>query len=77
MCMQNTEIIEITQEFKYFLALLLLPLMQEYFDPIIIILTLMIFKTKIKLGYYNVFFLFIYFATFLSIANIYYLNLLH
>ncbi len=63
--------------FFFIISLFLWPLMQEYFDPIIIILTLMIFKTKIKLGYYNVFFLFIYFATFLSIANVYYLNLLH
>ncbi len=63
--------------FFFIISLFLWPLMQEYFDPIIVILTLMIFKTKMKLTYNNVFFLFFYFAIFLTIANIYYSNLLH
>ena len=63
--------------FFFIISLFLWPLMQEYFDPIIIILSLMIFKTKMKLDYYNVFFLFFYFAVFLTIANIYYSNLIH
>ena len=63
--------------FFFIISLFLWPLMQEYFDPIIVILSLMVFKTKMKLTYYNVFFLFFYFAIFLSVANIYYSNLLH
>jgi len=62
--------------FFFIISLFLWPLMQEYFDPIIIILCLMIFKTKMKLDYYNIYFLFFYFAVFLTIANIYYSNII-
>jgi len=62
--------------FFFIISLFLWPLMQEYFDPIIIILCLMIFKTKMKLNYYNIYFLFFYFAVFLTIANIYYSNII-
>ncbi len=60
--------------FFYTMSLFLWPLLQEYFDPIIMILCLLIFKTKIAFNYNNVFFLFLYFSIFLTIANIYYLN---
>jgi hypothetical protein len=59
--------------FFFLLSILLWPLMQEYFDPILVILTLMTFKTKIKLNYYNTFFVSLYFFIFLVGANIYYL----
>jgi len=62
--------------FFFIISLFLWPLMQEYFDPIIIILCLMIFKTKMKLDYYNIYFLFFYFAVFLTIANVYYSNII-
>ena len=62
--------------FFFVISLFLWPLMQEYFDPIIIILCLMIFKTKMKLDYYNIYFLFFYFAVFLTIANVYYSNII-
>tara|TARA_X000000368_G_scaffold335850_1_gene273401 strand:- start:1744 stop:2265 length:522 start_codon:yes stop_codon:yes gene_type:complete len=62
--------------FFFIISLLLWPLMQEYFDPIIVILCLMIFKTRMKLDYYNIYFLFLYYGIFLSIANIYYKNLI-
>ncbi len=58
--------------FFFVISLFLWPLMQEYFDPIIVILCLMIFKTKMKLDYYNIYFLIFYFAIFLAIANVYY-----
>jgi len=61
--------------FFYIMSLFLWPLMQEYFDPIIIILCLIIFKTKINFNHNNIFFLFLYFALFLTIANVYYLNM--
>ena len=65
----------IVLSFFFFLSLIIWPLMQEYFDPIIVLLVLMIFKTRIKINYLNLFFLIIYFSTFLTIANIYYSNL--
>ena len=57
-------------------SLIIWPLMQEYFDPIILILALMAFKTKIKLNFYNTFFVLFYFFSFLVVANIYYLKIL-
>jgi len=62
--------------FFFFFSILIWPLMQEYFDPIIVILAIMAFKTKIKLNYYNTLFVFFYFFIFLLIANIYYLKIL-
>jgi len=57
-------------------SLIIWPLMQEYFDPIILIIALMAFKTKIKLNFYNTFFVSFYFFIFLVVANIYYLKIL-
>ena len=56
----------------YFLSLLLWPLMQEYFDPIIILLGFMAFNSKIFINYKNVIFLVIYLSIFLASANFYY-----
>ena len=56
----------------YFLSLLLWPLMQEYFDPIIILLVFTIFSSKLFINYKNSIFLFIYLSIFLICANIYY-----
>ena len=76
-CLYVENLIDFTiLSFFFIISLLLWPLMQEYFDPIIVILCLMIFKTRIKLSYYNIYFLFLYYAAFLSIANIYYSNLI-
>ena len=58
--------------FYFILSLFIWPLMQEYFDPIIIILVLMIFKTKVRLNYLNSSLLVFYFVTLLIIAKIYY-----
>ena len=56
----------------YFLSLLLWPLMQETFDPIIILLAFTIFSSKLFINYKNSIFLFIYLSLFLISANIYY-----
>tara|TARA_Y100000590_G_scaffold467740_1_gene647711 strand:- start:7312 stop:8640 length:1329 start_codon:yes stop_codon:yes gene_type:complete len=56
----------------YFLSLLLWPLMQEYFDPIFLLLVFTIFSTKLFINYKNSLFLFIYLGIFLISANIYY-----
>ena len=60
--------------FFFLLSLIIWPLMQEYFDPIIVLLILIIFKTKISINLNNVLFLLFYFFTFLIVANIYYSN---
>ncbi len=52
------------------------PLMQEYFDPLIFIITLTFFSSKIFINYKNATILFFYFAIFLAGSNIYYYNLL-
>jgi hypothetical protein len=52
------------------------PLMQEYFDPLILIITLTFFSSKIFISYKNATILFFYFAIFLACSNIYYYNLL-
>ena len=56
----------------YFISTLLWPLMQEYFDPIIVIFGLMIFSNKVKINFYNTVFTVFYFLLFLISANIYY-----
>ena len=56
----------------YFISILLWPLMQEYFDPLIVIFGLMIFLSKIKINFYNLIFTIFYFSIFIVSANIYY-----
>ena len=56
----------------YFISILLWPLMQEYFDPIIVIFGLIIFSNKVKINFYNTVFSVLYFSLFLISANIYY-----
>jgi len=56
----------------YVLSLLLWPLMQEYFDPIIILLVFTIFSSKLFINYGKSIFLFIYLSIFLISANLYY-----
>ncbi len=56
----------------YLLSLILWPLMQEYFDPIILLFAFTIFSTKLFINYKNSIFLFLYLITFLICANFYY-----
>ncbi len=55
-----------------FISLLLWPLMQEYFDPVILILALSLFKPIKYLNRKNTLINLAYFSIFLIIANIYY-----
>ena len=62
----------------FFLAsVLTLPLMQEYFDPLIFIMIFTFFSSKLFITYKNVIILFFYFSIFLVVTNIYYYNLLN
>ena len=56
----------------YFLSLLLWPLTQETFDPLIILLVFTIFSSKLFINYKNSILLFLYLSIFLLSANIYY-----
>ncbi len=56
----------------FFLSILLWPLMQEYFDPLIVIFGLMIYLSKLKVNFYNTTFIIFYFSVFIISANIYY-----
>ena len=61
----------------FLLSLVIWPILQEYFDPVIIIMAFTFFNSKLILNYKNSIFLFIYLSTLLISSNIYYYNLLN
>ena len=61
----------------FILSIFILPLMQEYFDPLILIIVFTFFSSKIFINYKNALILFAYLSIFLVISNIYYYNLLN
>ena len=63
--------------YLFFISLITLPVLQEYFDPLILILIFTFFDQKIFVNYKNVVILFLYFSFFLIGSNIYYYNLLN
>ncbi|MDC6482347.1 hypothetical protein PQY72_02525 [Pelagibacteraceae bacterium] len=58
----------------YFLAIsiFIYPILQEYYDPIILIVILLFFQSKLVINYKNTFFLYCYYFIFLIVANIHY-----
>ena len=56
----------------YFLSLLLFPLMQEYFDPYIILFSLLILDFKFDLKFQKILSVFLYLIVFLAATNMYY-----
>tara|TARA_Y100001958_G_C21212963_1_gene538528 strand:- start:55 stop:1458 length:1404 start_codon:yes stop_codon:yes gene_type:complete len=58
----------------YFLiiSIFLWPLMQEYFDPLVLILSLLFFYNNFEINYRNTFFLYLYFLIFFIGVVIYY-----
>ena len=58
-------------------SIFIYPIFQEYFDPLILILALTFFKTKLFITNKNLIYLTIYLGLFLLIANIYYFNITH
>ena len=56
----------------YFLSVLLLPLMQEYFDPYIILFSFLLFNFKLNLNLKKIISLFLYLLIFLTSTNMYY-----
>ncbi len=63
----------------YFLltSIVIYPLQQEYFDPLIVIMAFIIFGTRIMLSYKNVILLYLYLSILLISSNFYYYNLLN
>ena len=61
----------------FIVSILTAPLMQEYFDPLILIIIFTFFNSKIFISYKNAMILFIYLSIFLVGTNIYYFNLLN
>ena len=58
----------------YFLSVLLLPLMQEYFDPYIILFSFLLFNFKLNLNFKKTISLFLYLLIFLTSTNMYYFS---
>lgn len=58
----------------YFLisSIFIYPILQEYYDPLIIIFVFIFFNFKFAINYKNVLFLFFYLLLFLGVARIYY-----
>ena len=61
----------------FLISIVIFPILQEYFDPLIFIMILLFFNSKIFIGYKNVIILFFYLSIFLVSSNIYYYNLLN
>ena len=58
------------------LSLIITPVYQEYFDPLIFIMMLTFFKEKIEISFKLTIFLFIYFSSLLIGSNYYYIKVL-
>jgi len=58
--------------FLFIVSIFIYPLLQEYYDPLILILTLTFFSTKLNINYKNIFILYFYLLFFLVSAKIYY-----
>ena len=61
----------------FLLSILVLPLMQEYFDPLIILMAFTFFDSKFLLNYKKSIFLYFYLSVLLVFSNIYYYNLIN
>jgi len=61
----------------FLLSIVIFPILQEYFDPLIILMAFTFFNSKLVINYKYSITLFLYLATFLIFSNIYYYNLLN
>tara|TARA_Y100000590_G_scaffold135383_1_gene154850 strand:- start:1044 stop:2387 length:1344 start_codon:yes stop_codon:yes gene_type:complete len=59
----------------FVMSALIVPIFQEYFDPLIILMVFTFFSSKLFINYKNSIFLFSYLSIWLISANIYYYNL--
>ena len=61
----------------FLLSIFVFPLMQEYFDPLIILMAFTFFDSKFLLNYKKSIFLYFYLSVLLIFSNIYYYNLIN
>ena len=61
----------------FILSVILWPIHQEYFDPLILLMAFTFFSSKLILNYKNTIILYVYLFSLLIGANIYYANLLN
>ena len=61
----------------FLLSIIVWPIFQEYFDPLIILMVFTFFNSKLYLNYKSSILLFIYLSVFLISSNVYYYNLLN
>ena len=61
----------------FLISIVTFPLVQEYFDPLIFVMILLFFNSKLFISYKNAIILFFYLSIFLVSSNIYYYNLLN
>ena len=59
------------------LSLILWPILQEYFDPLILVMAFTFFNLKMTINYKNSFILYIYLSFLLMGSNIYYSNIIN
>lgn len=59
----------------FILSLLLWPILQEYFDPLILLMLFTFFNLNLKIDYKNSFILYIYLSFLLLFSNIWYFNI--
>ena len=59
------------------LSIITTPILQEYFDPLILVMIFTFFSSKMLINYKNSMILFLYLSIFLVSSNIYYYNLLN
>ena len=60
----------------FFLSIIKFPVLQEYFDPLIILMVFTFFNSKVFINYKNSLILYFYLSIFLVCCNVYYFNLL-
>tara|TARA_B110000971_G_C20015590_1_gene503770 strand:+ start:665 stop:1948 length:1284 start_codon:yes stop_codon:yes gene_type:complete len=58
--------------FFIILSIIIDPIYQEYFDPLIVLLALTFFKTKLVINFRNVIIVLSYYSLFLFVGNVYY-----
>ena len=61
----------------FLLAIIVRPILQEYFDPLIILMAFTFFNSKLIINYKRSILFFLYFSILLIFSNIYYYNLLN
>jgi len=61
----------------FLLSIIVWPILQEYFDPLIILMAFTFFNSKLVINYKHSILFFLYLSILLIFSNIYYYNLLH